>query len=60
MPNPPIPPKPPRRPLSEAELDALSQITASDVARARAAWESDAPPPFRKLLDAETDTPPEA
>lgn len=41
--------------MSDAELDALSQITPSDIERAKAAWEQDAPAPFRNLLDATDD-----
>jgi hypothetical protein len=62
MPNPPEPPKPPQRrpytPASDAELDALSDITPADIERAKAAWEKDAPAPFKHLLDA-TDASPE-
>jgi hypothetical protein len=41
--------------MSDAELEALSQITPTDIARAQAAWEQDAPAPFKKLLDATGD-----
>lgn len=43
--------------MSDAELAALSEITPSDISRAQAAWEADAPAPFKKLLDATTDQP---
>lgn len=54
-------PKPINRhytPKSDAELDALAQITPSDIEDAKAAWEEDAPAPFKKLLDAKPDDPP--
>lgn len=41
--------------MSDAELEALSQITPTDIERAKAAWEQDAPAPFKKLLDATED-----
>lgn len=57
----PIPPRrAPHHPMSDAELTALSEITPSDIERARAAWEHDAPAPFKKLLDATNDEPPVA
>jgi hypothetical protein len=49
------PPRARRTPASDAELAALSTVTPSDIARARAAWEADAPPPLRRLLDAKDD-----
>lgn len=41
--------------MSDAELEALSQITPTDIARAKAAWEQDAPTTYKKLLDATED-----
>jgi hypothetical protein len=43
--------------MSDAELSALAEITPSDLARAAAAWEQDAPSPFKKLLDATEEAP---
>jgi hypothetical protein len=37
---------------SEAELDALAEITPDDVDRAAAFWRTHASPAFRDLLDA--------
>lgn len=58
MTNPVPPRRPPHHPMSDAELAALSEITPSDIARAKAAWENDAPAPFKKLLDATADEEP--
>lgn len=41
-----------RKPLTTAQLDALAVVTADDVAHAREMFHRDAPPPYRKLLDA--------
>lgn len=40
-------------PLTDAELDALAEITDDDIERARALWRRTVPPEFRDLLDAE-------
>jgi hypothetical protein len=45
----PMPDQPPMSP----ETQAAAQISPDDVARAKVAWERDAPPEFRHLLDAE-------
>lgn len=39
---------------SEAELDKLAEITPEDIERAKAAWEKNASPEFRDLLNAQT------
>lgn len=60
MTNPSPPRRAPHQPMSDAELAALSEITPGDIERARAAWEEDAPAPFKKLLDATTEEEPPA
>lgn len=40
------------QPATPEELDALSEISMADVARARMAWEQVAPPEMRTLPDA--------
>lgn len=40
------------QPATPEELDALSEISMADVARARMAWEQVAPPEMRPLPDA--------
>lgn len=47
--TPPLPP--------EQSLPDPAEITAEDVERARLAWERDAPPEYRNLLDAEPKEP---
>lgn len=42
------------RPLKKA-TDADAKITPADVQRAQEAWKGDAPPKYRKLLDARTE-----
>lgn len=42
------------KPRSAEELDALSQVTPSDIASAKAFWEANASPEFRELLNAKT------
>lgn len=38
--------------LTDAQLEALSEISASDREAAAAAWKADAPPAGKPLLDA--------
>jgi hypothetical protein len=44
----------PGKPLawSDADLDALSQVSPQDIAEAQAAWRKDAPRGYADLLDA--------
>lgn len=41
------------RKLSEKQLDDLAELTFEDIEDARLAWEADAPPAYKGLLDAE-------
>lgn len=59
MPNTPEPNRQ-YTPKTDAELEALAEITPSDIEDAKAAWEEDAPAPFKKLLDAQPDEAPPA
>lgn len=43
--------------ISDEELDALAEISPSDVEDARRAWRNDASPAFKDLLDAAPDQP---
>lgn len=57
MPEKPKPIKPKRTkgkplPLTDEELDAMSEITPADIAGAKALWDEFAPPDMRGLLDA--------
>jgi hypothetical protein len=38
--------------LTEAQLDALAEVSASDVQHAATQWRADAPERYRGLLDA--------
>lgn len=38
---------------TQEELDTLAEITFEDIDLAKTAWERDAPPRYRGLLDAE-------
>lgn len=38
--------------LTEPQLEALSEVSASDKEAAQAAWKADAPPAGKPLLDA--------
>lgn len=56
MPTPPLPRRKrvgTLRPLSEAELEKLAEITPADIEAAAALWSSNAGPEFEQLLDAE-------
>ena len=40
--------------LSKKELDRVSQVTETDIAKAQAAWKKAVPSNFKNLLDAES------
>lgn len=40
-------------PLSDADLDAMAQVTPQDIEAAKARWRADVKPKFKNLLDAE-------
>lgn len=41
------------RALTDRDVERIAEITALDVQHARAAWTTDAPNPYKRLLDAE-------
>lgn len=41
---------------TDAELDALAEVTADDISYARSLWQRHAPPGYEALLDAEEGT----
>jgi len=40
--------------LTDEQLDELSQVTPTDIEKAKQLWRNTAPPEFEMLLDAET------
>lgn len=40
--------------LTDEQLDELSQVTPTDIEKAKAFWRNNAPTEFKSLLDAQT------
>lgn len=41
--------------LTDAELEALAEVTEEDIAEAKKLWRKEAPAEFKNLLDAEAE-----